>query len=126
MPKPQQPELRRSERVPALDPDAAEAVLSAESVPSPSDPDGPIPEEQRPGHRPDDVQDKPDMDAMAARLGIATEGDEPAGAPRVTEPSQAEPPVVTAIRKRRRTLALSIGVATAAAIVLRRVLRRRR
>lgn len=131
MAKPQQPELRRSERVPALDPDASEAVLSAETVPSPTDPDGPVPEEQRPGHQPDDVQDKPDMDAMAERLGIATEGDEPADAPRVTEsgtsePETREPAAITAIRARRRSLALAIGVAAAAAVVVRQVLRRRR
>ena len=81
MAKPQQPELRRSERVPSLSPDASEAELSAQSVPATTDPDAPIPEEQRPGHDPEFDQDKPDMDAMAERLGVVPEGEEPDDAP---------------------------------------------
>lgn len=77
MAKPQQPELRRSGTVPALDPDATEAVLSAQDDPKTSGSRGPVPAEQRPGHHPDDEQDKPDLDAFAERLGIPTEGDEP-------------------------------------------------
>jgi hypothetical protein len=45
---------------------------------------GDIPEEQQPGHRPDEDQDKPDLDAFAERLGVASEGDEPGDAPSVT------------------------------------------
>ena len=83
MANPQQPELRRSERVPALDPDASEAELSGRRRPETTDRSGEIPEEQRPGHRPDDEEDKPDLDAFAERLGVAPEGAEPADAPRV-------------------------------------------
>lgn len=84
MPNPQQPEVRRSERVPALDPDASEAVLSAqESPPAVDSPDGPVPEEQRPGHRPEQDQDKPDLDAMAERLGVVSDDDVPDDAPHV-------------------------------------------
>lgn len=41
------------------------------------------PEDQKPGHRPDQDQDKPDLDAFAERLGVAAEGDEPRTAPSV-------------------------------------------
>lgn len=125
MAKPQQPELRRSERVPALSPDASEAELSAQSIPSTTDPDAPIPEEQRPGHDPEVDQDKPDMDAMAERLGVVPEGDEPDDAPSLTEVEPDEPYAITAIRKRRRALALVIAVPAAAAVVIREILRRR-
>lgn len=77
MAKPQQPELRRSGTVPALDPDATEAVLSAQDDPKTSGSRGPVPEEQQPGHHPDDEQDKPGLEAFAERLGIPTEGEEP-------------------------------------------------
>jgi hypothetical protein len=88
MAKPQQPELRRSGRVPALDPDASEAKLSAERPHRGSDPDGPVPEDQRPGHHPEHEQDKPDLDAFAERLGIVSEQDEPDDAPHVVEDSR--------------------------------------
>lgn len=60
MPNPQQPELRRSERVPALTPDASEAELSAEDTPEVEGNHAPVPPEQRPGHSPEHDQDKPD------------------------------------------------------------------
>lgn len=125
MAKPQQPELRRSERVPALSPDASEAELSAQSIPSTTDPDAPIPEEQRPGHDPAVDEDKPDLDAMAERLGVVPEGDEPDDAPSLTEVEPDEPYAITAIRKRRRALALAIAIPAAAAVVIREILRRR-
>lgn len=74
MAKPQQQELRRSGRVPALDPDATEAARSADGPLGASDTNAPIPEDQRPGHHPEHDQDKPDMDAFAERLGVT--GDE--------------------------------------------------
>lgn len=83
MAKPQQPELRRSGRVPALDPDASEAKLSAQRTYRGSDPDGPVPADQRPGHHPANEQDQPDLDKFAERMGIASEDDEPADAPHV-------------------------------------------
>lgn len=70
MSNPQSPAVRRSERVPALNPDATETVLSAERRESPTAPTAPIPEDQRPGHHPDHEQDKPDGDAFAERLGM--------------------------------------------------------
>lgn len=87
MAKPQQAELRRSGKVPALDPDASVAKLSAQDTPGTSGSDGSIPEEQRPGHHPDQEQDKPDMDAFAERLGIVSDEEEPPEAPHVEEDS---------------------------------------
>ena len=59
MSKPQQPELRRSGRHAGHD-DSAKTTLTAQSGrdrPGPSG--GPIPEDQRPGHHPEQEQDKP-------------------------------------------------------------------
>lgn len=80
MAKPQQPELRRSGKVPALDPDATEAKRSADRRRTTTDPGGPVPEDQQPGHHPERDQDKPDLDRFAERLGVAAEGEEPSGA----------------------------------------------
>jgi hypothetical protein len=85
MSKPQQPELRRSGFVPALDPDATESELAAHERPGTKGRTGPVPEEQRPGHHPDEEQDKPDLDKFAERLGIVPEGEEPEDAPRVED-----------------------------------------
>ena len=87
MPNPQQPELRRSGFVPALDPDATESRLSGEERPSNKSSIGGVPEDQQPGHHPDTEQDKPDLDDFAARLGIVPEGEEPDDAPRVEDPA---------------------------------------
>lgn len=88
MAKPQQAELRRSGKVPALDPDASVSKLSAQETPSVSGPDGTIPEDQRPGHHPDHEQDKPDLDKFAARLGIVSDEELPPEAPHVEEDSK--------------------------------------
>lgn len=100
MANPQQPELRRSGKVPDLDPDATEAVLSAEERPKTSRARKPVPEEQQPGHHPDEEQDKPDMEAFAERLGIPSEGDEPDDAPHV-EPQTTRPAKKAAKRPKR-------------------------
>lgn len=70
MPKPQQPELRRSEQVPDLAPDAAEGEIEAQKVPDETVPGGPVPPDQQPGASDDRPQDKPDPDAFAERLGV--------------------------------------------------------
>lgn len=87
MAKPQQAELRRSGFVPALDPDATSSELEAHERPGTSGRTGPVPEDQRPGHHPDQEQDKPDLDKFAARLGIVAEDEEPPTAPHVEEDS---------------------------------------
>ena len=42
---------------------------------------GPVPEENQPGHHPPREQDRPDLDAMAARLGAIPPGDRPRRGP---------------------------------------------
>ncbi|WP_436795134.1 hypothetical protein [Actinospongicola halichondriae] len=86
--------------------------------------DGPIPEEQQPGHQPSHDADKPDLDAFAERLGVVAEGDEPAGAPSVTTDSTS----TTLARIRNRQQAILVGgaaIAVVAAILTIRRLRRR-
>lgn len=121
MANPQQPELRRSERVPSLEPDATEAARSAQSPPSDSEADGPVPEDQRPGHHPDHEQDQPDAAAFAERLGVVPEGDEPRDAPDVTgaAPRRVRPAPIG-------VLLLGPVVALAATRAIVRFLRRRR
>jgi hypothetical protein len=89
MAKPQQPELRRSGRVEALDPDATAAVRTADRRLDVSDSNGPVPRAQRRGHHPDEEQDKPDLDKFAERLGVAAEGEEPSEAAHV-DPDRIE------------------------------------
>jgi hypothetical protein len=69
MANPQQPELARSRRTPALAPDAAETVLSAEQRPTGGRGEaGPIPEDNLPGHHPEHEQDKPDPEKFLAKM----------------------------------------------------------
>lgn len=113
MAKPQQAELRRSGQVPALDPDATESRLEAHDRPGSSGPQGPVPEDQRPGHHPDEEQDKPDMDAFAERLGIVSDEEEPPEAPHVEEDSKVtrlEPKAEKARSSETRTFS-PIGLA---------------
>jgi hypothetical protein len=71
MSNPQQPELARSRKTPAQDPDSAAAVIEGQSQPGADAPRGPVPPENQPGHHPAEEQDKPDLDAFAARLGVS-------------------------------------------------------
>lgn len=89
MANPQQPELRRSGRTP-LTPDEANTAVEVEHRAPAGEPGaGPVPPENQPGHHPDQEQDQPDLDDLAARFGIRHDpegdgGDEPtsASAPR--------------------------------------------
>lgn len=72
MSNPQQPELARSRKTPALDPDAV-AGVAASGAPASTDPVAPVPADNQPAHHPEQEQDKPDLDAFAARLGVATD-----------------------------------------------------
>jgi hypothetical protein len=58
MGQPQQPELRRSGRSNTSQEDA-HAKQEARGVPKEKGKGGPVPEENRPGHHPDEEQDKP-------------------------------------------------------------------
>jgi len=68
MSRPQQPELARSAKT-DLDPDHVETGLQGQKRPPTGGETGPIPAENQPGHHPPKEQDKPDLEAFAARLG---------------------------------------------------------
>jgi hypothetical protein len=70
MANPQQSELHRSEQNEALSPDATSSRLGARRQ-SHSDASGPVPEHNQVGHHDQHEQDQPDLDAFAARFGIA-------------------------------------------------------
>jgi hypothetical protein len=67
MVKPQQPELRRSDRGATSD-DATKEVLSAPSAPGVDGPGGRIPEANLPGHHPEHEQDKPSGRDFVAKM----------------------------------------------------------
>jgi len=73
MVNPQDPGLRRSARGATVDDSAkglADAVLGGEEGA------GPVPEANRPGHRPEHDQDKPEGADVAASLGVPVVGEE--------------------------------------------------
>lgn len=67
MARPQQPELARSGKT-ELDPDSIGTALEARKPVRSGGATGPIPPENQPGHRPEQDQDQPDLDAFAAKL----------------------------------------------------------
>lgn len=81
MANPQQPELARSRKTPHQDQDSVESRVGAQRPLGADAPPDVVPPENRPGHHPDDEQDKPDLDAFAERLGVAerSDGDGAAG-----------------------------------------------
>jgi hypothetical protein len=78
MSKPQSPELRRTGRNPALDPDNAATRIEAAPAPTSSGPGGPVPPENQPGHHGADEQDRPDLDAFVERFNAGPAGPGPA------------------------------------------------
>src|ERR671928_1052692 len=92
MSNPQQPELARSRKVPHQDQDAASAAVEARRATDAGGPTGPVPPENQPGHHPPEEQDKPDLDAFAAKLGgedgVAGSSDRPAPAEAASETAQ--------------------------------------
>jgi hypothetical protein len=68
MARPQQRELARNEKVPALSPDATETQLTGEPEPDESGRTGAVPEENLPGHHPEEEQDKPEGEAFLRKL----------------------------------------------------------
>ncbi|HUG83820.1 MAG TPA: hypothetical protein VMM13_04605 [Euzebya sp.] len=106
MANPQQPELRRSEKTPHLTPDAIQGELEAKDRPDSAGKTGPVPKANKPGSGSGPVQDKPDLDDFAAKLGTdSAAGGKPAakasatakGKPAVKTPATAKgkPPVKT-------------------------------
>lgn len=119
MSNPQQPELARSRKTPAQDPDSVASVVEGQPQPEAKGPAGPIPAENQPGHHPEAEQDKPDLDAFAARLGVI---DEP-------EPARTEASPVTVVAAAGRNAATRIAAVVGGVLALLAgllVLRRRR
>jgi len=75
MPHPQQPELSRSGHTPVTQDHDREVAEERDPAPAEDRPEGSIPPANRPGHQDEDVQDQPDLDAMAERLGVTSEED---------------------------------------------------
>ena len=75
MPKPQQPEIRRSERG-ATDSDSVKEALTAQTTPAVSGAPGPVPEDNLPGHHPDHEQDKPVREFRRRARRVAAEAHE--------------------------------------------------
>lgn len=73
MANPQQPELARSRRTPALSPDATETALTAQGDLSNERGPGAIPEDNLPGHHPEHEQDKPDPEKFLAKMHARAE-----------------------------------------------------
>ena len=73
MPKPQQPELRRSEEHAVVEDHAK--TMNGIGTPggTATDPELAVPEANQPGHHPERDQDKPDLDAFAERFGIESD-----------------------------------------------------
>jgi hypothetical protein len=67
MPKPQQPELRRSGYGATSDDSAKIKATTAEEKPAAQGAGGPVPEDNQPGHHPEHEQDKPDLEAFVER-----------------------------------------------------------
>ena len=112
MSNPQQPELARSRKTPAQDPDSVAGILEGQDQPGASGPSGPIPVDNQPGHHPAHEQDKPDLNAFAARLGV-------------TEPAPGAE-TEAAAPSRGRGMVIALAAVTALLGVLGVVVRRRR
>lgn len=74
MVKPQQPELRRSDRGATSD-DASKGRLSAPSTPVAGGVAGPVPDENLPGHHPPVEQDKPSGRDFVAKMHALAQED---------------------------------------------------
>jgi hypothetical protein len=99
MARPQQPELARNAKT-DLDPDHIETGLQGVKTPKSGGETGPVPPDNQPGHHPPKEQDKPDLDAFAARLGTdpsaptatsARKGARPRGTAAKAGPAKAGP-----------------------------------
>jgi len=100
MARPQQPELARSAKT-DIDPRHVETGLQGQPTPATGGETGPVPPDNQPGHHPAREQDKPDLDAFAARLGTdptapaATAARKPPR-PAAETPAEARPADATA------------------------------
>ena len=114
MSNPQQPELARSRKAPHQDQDAVAGVIDGQRDLETGQPRGPVPPENQPGHRPAQEQDKPDLDAFAAKMGIADPdavdaGDADKGTDTAQSSDRGSPPATAgagASRAPTRTIAI--------------------
>jgi|GEM_PF-2132739 hypothetical protein len=121
MSNPQQPELARSRKTPAQDQDAVAAVVEGQRRPGTGGPTGPVPAENQPGHHPAKEQDKPDLDAFAAKLGVAGDAvSEDGAAPGERDAGPQAAPTRTTV------IGVAGAVATVVAVILAVVAGRRR
>ena len=125
MSNPQQPELARSRKTPALDPDASATVIEGQRQPGSSGPGGPIPAENQPGHHPATEQDKPDLDAFAEKLGVAEASDGEAASADEDVPGERDAGPQQA-SSRTTVIGVAGALATVLALVLAVVAGRRR
>lgn len=116
MARPQQPELARSAKT-DLDPDHIETGLQGQKAPATGGETGPVPPDNQPGHHPPKEQDKPDLDAFAAKLGTdpkapsATSARKPGrpkassskSAPAKSSPSKSTPAKSTSAKSTAKT-----------------------
>ena len=68
MARPNSSNLRPSATTPAFESHSPASHVDAHARPSARGESGPVPEENSPGHHPEHDQDKPDLDAFAARF----------------------------------------------------------
>jgi hypothetical protein len=90
MARPQQPELARSAKT-DLDPDHIETGLQGQKAPATGGETGPVPAENQPGHHPPKEQDKPDLDAFAAKIGADASAPSATNARKPPRPKTASP-----------------------------------
>jgi hypothetical protein len=122
MPNPQQPELARSRKTPALDEHAVPGFLDGQQDVGSDAPRGPVPPENQPGHHPAEEQDKPPIDKFAAKLGTM-EPEERAEVLKDEPPSVVNPLPAPAPAARRGAM---IGVAALVGVILAVLVGRRR
>jgi hypothetical protein len=125
MPNPQQPELARSRKTPALDEDAAPGVLEGQRDVGADAPRGPVPPENQPGHHPAEEQDKPPLDKFAAKLGTM-EPEERQEVLKDEPPSVVNPAPPAPAAKRSALIGVAAVVALIVAVLAGRRIRSRR
>ena len=123
MPNPQQPELARSRKTPALDEHAVPGVLDGQPDVGSDAPRGPVPPENQPGHHPAEEQDRPPLDKFAAKLGTM-EPEERREVLKDEPPSVVNPPPPAT--KRNALVGVAALVALVLAVIAGRRIRSRR
>jgi hypothetical protein len=118
MSNPQQPELARSRKTPAQDQDAVAGVVEGQRVPDSSGPGGPVPADNQPGHHPPEEQDKPDLNAFAAKLGVPDEQGNVPPAPAAAGPTPR--PVPAPANRLVAIGAAGLGMVLTVAVIRRR------